>query len=257
MTRSIELSKGKLENGGASNQTWSFYPDLIAAGSLEAAFSNAFAALGSTLIALGFDDDVTFVTYCRVERANRFSQIYIAANERLFLCDFWRDGVCFAHASTPDIAEAARAIDSWVAAQCTLDILAGHPRVSLSKSAMAFDKGNETEERWTSYELSIAEDFPELAEFVDIASKIPKLRQLFPYTSLNRFCFSRCTGYPFTYDMPFVQPQLDGSYNVHGCDGAVVGAGDASTAVHLVIANLPPNCGPAMRGTSETIDVPR
>ncbi len=194
-----------------------------------------------------------FVVYGRVERANRFSQVYTAAEERLFLFDFWRDGVHLADAQTPDLKETARAIDKWVATECSLDELAELHIVTLTQGAKSYDQGTEVEDRWSLYLQTIGHNFPELVSFVHAAAQAPQLRQLFPYTSLNHFCFSRCTGYPFTRDTPHVRPQEDGSYNVYSRENGLVGNGDAATAVQLVIAHLPPNCGAAVRGTVETM----
>ena len=238
----------------ASENTEKFYPDIVVAGGLNAALSDAFAKIGSSLAATGLPDAVRFVAYGRIERGTRFSQVYIAAEEQLFLFDFWRDGVIFANASTSEITDAAKAIDQWVADECTIDELQAIPFVTLKDHAKAYDEGRETEERWRSYLNSVDQDFPELVDFVNAAAAAPQLRQLFPYTSLNRFCFSRCTGYPFTYDTPYVHPQQDGSYNVYSRDDGLLGNGDASTAIDLVIAHLPPKCGPAVRGTAETMN---
>ena len=230
------------------------YPDVVTLGGLDAALSRAFMDIGSTLDVTGLPDGARFVSYGRIERGNRFSQVYIAAEKRLFLCDFWRDGVVFANGNTPDIAEAARAVDKWVADEWSIDDLQAIPFVSLHEDARAFDEGRETEERWTSYLRSIGDAFPELIDFVNAAAAAPPLRRLFPFTSLNRFCFSRCTGYPFTDDTPHVHPQSDGTYDVYSSSNSLIGNGDASTAVQLVIAHLPLNCGPAVRGTAETMN---
>jgi hypothetical protein len=79
------------------------------------------------------------------------------------------------------------------------------------------------------------------------------LRRLFPYTSLNIFCFSRCTGYPFTLDTPFVRPVMENWYEVMSASGLVLGRGDAEAAAELVVANLPPGCGPAVPGTADDL----
>lgn len=230
------------------------YPDLIVVDGLEAALTHAFAALGSPLVVRGFPEGTQFAVHVRVERGNRFSQVSIVTKKRLFSFDFWRDGVHLAHAQTPDIQETAKAIDKWVAMECSLNELAELSIVTLSRNARSYDQGTETEYLWNSYLRTISNDFPQLTSFVEAAAHAPQLRQLFPYTSMYRFCFSRCTGYPFTYDTPYVHPQKDGSYNVYSCNNDLLGNGDATTAVQLVIAHLPPNCGPAVRGTAETIE---
>jgi Family of unknown function (DUF6193) len=236
-----------------SDKTQHLYPDLIAAGGLDAALSASLLEVGSALTASRLNGNIRFVAYSRVNRGNRSSQVYLAANERLFTFDFWSEGVLVANGKTPDIIETARAIDAWVANDCSLEKLSAFTFVTLTKQALSHENGTLTEEVWKSYLGTIADDLPELERFVALAAQVPQLRQLFPYTSMNRFCFSRCTGYPYTSDTPIVEPQPDGQYVVRACDGSVIGKGPASVAVQLVIGHLPTNCGAAVRGTAETI----
>lgn len=236
------------------DKTQHFYPDLIAAGGLDIALSASLLGVGSTLTASGLPENIKFVAYSHVKHGNRFSQVNIAVNERLFVVDFWSEGVHIANGRTPDIVDAAKVINAWVASECSLVEMSSYAFVSLTKQALSHENGTMTEERWISYLGTIADDFPELKKFVASAAQAPQLRQLFPYTSMNRFCFSRCTGSPYTSDTPIVEPQQDGQYVVRACDGTVIGKGAASDAVQLVIANLPSNCGAAVRGTAETIN---
>jgi hypothetical protein len=242
----LERRKARMDN---------LYPDLVAVGGLANALQAALSSLGSRLTVSGLDPDVKFVLYARVEYGDRFSQVYIGAEERTFIFDFWNRGVMLADAATPDLTEAAGAINLWVGSNCkTTELAAAFPFVEAGEKAAGFESGTEVESRWQDYLAGMGENFPELVEFTKAASARPELRQLFPFTSLNRFCFSRCTGYPYTTDTPYVWPQRDGSYNVYGRGEQLLGCGDAEAAVELVIQNLPPNCGPAVPGTEE--DVP-
>ena len=54
------------------------------------------------------------LTYARVENGNKFSQIYLAAKEKIYLPDFWRNGVCLANGQTSEISELVKAIDYWL-----------------------------------------------------------------------------------------------------------------------------------------------
>lgn len=236
-----------------SKTTNALYPDLLALGGLTNALQSALREIGSSLIISELDKDLNFLVYARVELGGRFSQVYIAAQERLFIFDFWARGAMLAQGQTPHLAEMARALDKWVASSCTTaDLAAAFNFVSIEEKATAYERGEEVEERWRSYIEDIG--FPELVSFVKAASQRPQLRQLFPYTSLNRFCFSRCTGYPFTGDTPFVRPLKEGQYEVVSASDKVLGRGNAEEAAELVVANLPPNCGPAVAGTAEEMD---
>jgi hypothetical protein len=236
-----------------SKNTNEFYPDLVAAGGLADALQNALREICSPLTVSELEKSIRFVVYARVESGSRFSQVYIAAQERLFLFDFWARGVMLAQGQTPHLTAMARAIDKWVQSDCsTTDLVAGFPFVAVEDKAAAYERGEEVEERWRSYMASIG--FPELVAFVAAASQRPKLRQLFPYTSLNMFCFSRCTGYPFTRDTPYVRPLQQGQYEVVSRKGNVLGRGNAEEAADLVVANLPPGCALAVPGTADDLE---
>jgi hypothetical protein len=235
-----------------SKTTHDLYPDLIALGGLANALQSALREIGSYLTVSELDKGINFVVYARVESGSRFSQIYIAAEERLFLFDFWARGVMLARGQTPDLDETARAIDKWVASCCsTADLAAAFRFVAVEQAATAYERGNEVKERWQSYIRGIG--FPELASFVKAASRRRELRNLFPYTSLNMFCFSRCTGYPFTRDTPFVRPLKKEQFEVVSASGVVLGRGNAEEATNLVVANLPSGCGPAVPGTADDL----
>jgi hypothetical protein len=227
------------------------YPDLMEQGGLANALQAALRRVGSSLAVSEPDRSVPFVVYGRVESGNRFSQIYIGARTPMFCFDFWNRGVCLAHGATPEILDMARAIDQWIASGCSTGQLASaFPFVQVESTAAAYERGEEVEIRWREYLASLGETFPELTAFVDAAAAEPKLRQLFPFTSMNRFCFSRCTGYPFTGDTPYVVPLGRDEYEVISPSGESLGRGNAADAVALAVAALPPNCGPAVPGTA-------
>lgn len=235
----------------SKNIDGALYPDLIAAGGLGSALQSSLRDVGSSLTAselLG----IHFVVHAGVESGSRFSQVYIDDEERLFCFDFWARGVMLATAGTPHLTDVARAIDMWVGSACaTAELAAAFRFVTVAKHAAAYERGEEVEQRWQSYMAS--SELPELMAFVAAASQRKTLRQLFPYTSLNIFCFSRCTGYPFTRDTPFVRPVMNGQYEVVDPSGTVLGRGNGDDAAELVVAHLPHNCGPAIPGTADTL----
>ncbi|WP_370377651.1 DUF6193 family natural product biosynthesis protein [Catenulispora sp. GAS73] len=81
--------------------------------------------------------------------------------------------------------------------------------------------------------------------------------QLLPYTSHWVLCFSRCTGNPYTYDVPCID-YVEGHYRVRwpgwGDTTRVLGeAATAEKAVALVVAHLPEGTGPAVTGTADEL----
>jgi hypothetical protein len=111
---------------------------------------------------------------------------------------------------------------------------------------------------WRAYVDSVAT----IRRMALAAAEQPALRMLFPYTSHNVLCFSRCTGYPYTQDLPEIEPTGTGSYrvwdggtnpNVRG--GRLLADGvELREAVATVVAAVPDNCGPAIAGTAEDLN---
>lgn len=73
----------------------------------------------------------------------------------------------------------------------------------------------------------------------------PELRELFPFTSHMRLCFSRCSAYPFTIDCPAVAASREG-YHVVACwvvsdpMPPVLGStADPEEAIQVVVDHLP------------------
>lgn len=71
------------------------------------------------------------------------------------------------------------------------------------------------------------------------------LRGLFPFTSMNRLCFSRCSDYPFTVDCPCIQATptayfVLATWTVGDHPAPVLlETADVEEAVAAVVANLP------------------
>lgn len=218
------------------DQHRSFYPDVIACGSLQAALQEALIVAGSELH-VSSSGGFLSTTYARVESGPRFSQVYLAAKERLFLPDFWAHGVDLGTGETPDLALLAVAIDSWVSGslQTTLEMGERFDWFAARPCARAFETGTEVEWEWLRL-LDDSHASPATQALIHRAAREPVLRRLFPYTSMGSLCFSRCTGYPYTRDIPCIRPH-----------------GDIEASLASLLRDLPPNCGPARRGTDSTL----
>ena len=245
------------------------YPDLLAAGGLTVGLEQALIESGSSLHVRTLEEELNteqkkimkgFPAYACVEQDERFSQVYIGAERRMFLYDFWQRGVMLANAATPELQEVANSLHRWmVKLVTTRELAAEFPFVKPVESAEAFESGSEVDYRWNSFEDWIPKTFPELIPFFEVAKHTPELRQLFPFTSLNRMCFSRCTGYPYTNDCPAVIPKtgagfrdiIPDQYEVR-LHSKLLGSGNGRQAAEIVVQHLPLNCGPAVAGTSET-----
>lgn len=194
------------------------------------------------------------LTYARVENENKFSQIYLAAKEKLYMPDFWRNGVCLANGQTSEISELVKAIDYWLLKDVSASELSEKfSIVKPNEKAKAFDENKEVEYAWNLYLND--ENFKELKDFVELAKEDETVGKLFPFTSLMRLCLSRCTGYPYTDDTPIIIPipYEKGKYEVRRPDESVIGRGNAQEALNLLKENLPKNIEPAVKGTSDDL----
>src|SRR5262245_8571314 len=95
------------------------YPDLTDAGSLAAALRTALRELASVLD-VDAEEPLLPFPYARVAKDARFSQMYVAADERLFLVDFWSEGIAYGMAACNNPTLAADAINFWIAEGATI-----------------------------------------------------------------------------------------------------------------------------------------
>lgn len=242
------------------------YPDVVAAGDLSKALAQALANLGSPLQP---ESLINFLVCARTGRGSRSSQMYIAAHERLFIFDFWFKGVGYGKGSTSSLLDAAQAIHFWIIEQPGLARM--HDRFSFftaEAQGLAHEAGHAIDYQWERLRKSwarSAEAHPDALSplpLIEAAMQQPELRQLFPFTSLYPLHFSRTTGYPFTNDCPYAVPITNNRFRVylkrHDEDfesmGEIIGEGDVNGVVAMLVASLPPNCGPAVDGTAADLE---
>jgi hypothetical protein len=242
------------ELGKSAELRGDLYPDLRGR-HLMTLMQEALNRLGSTLAASADALPDGFPAYTRIEGSGRCSQIYVATDHRLFLADFWAKGVQLAKGQSPEIDQIASAVDHWIKQQSTAaDLAASYPFVTPGEHAADFEQGHATERRWQSYLHGVATDFPETQAFVRLAYQTPRLRELFPFTSMSWFCFSRCTGYPYTSDCPVVWCSSKGDPTVTVPERGSFEGLTVEEAIEMVLRHLPKNAGPAADGTAEDVD---
>jgi hypothetical protein len=249
------------------------YPELDKVGGLQNAINIEFEKLNSTL-RVSQDNELSKIplTYARIENGQKFSQVYIGAEEKIYLPDFWKEGVCLAHGQAKNISALAQVLDFWLCNDVTTKQLADKfSFVSQSDKAFAFDNKNEVEYSWNL--ILQDQDKAEISDFVKLAIKDNVLNKLFPFTSLYTLCFSRCTGYPYDTDnLPNVTPKqfenfapiqgkksfsvqdinkLETQFVVTKNKSEYLGEGNAEEALKIVKANLPDNLQPARKGTAD------
>ncbi|GAA1072189.1 hypothetical protein F4556_003344 [Kitasatospora gansuensis] len=91
---------------------------------------------------------------------------------------------------------------------------------------------------------------------VEAAYANPVLRGLFPLVSHGSLQFSRCTGFPWSKDVPSIFPDHGGFrvIRLYEPGGQVIGSLTADAAVELVVSHLPADCGPAIDGTPDVLE---
>jgi hypothetical protein len=249
------------------------YPDVAAAGGLVEAFRFHLESLGMKIEVAGGAPEVSLAC-ARVERAGRSSTLYAAARERLFLFDFWSKGVHMGTGTSGDLSVTAEAVVRWLDGEAGVaEMESAFPFFEKTEQAPAFEQGRGLDYQWRRLGTVLAETLPELVPLLEEAVRRPELRKLFPYTNLNRLCFSRTTGAPYTKDCPFAQPMPGGRFVVmtHDHDEKeqdtipddvrtavlgpvhILGEGNASEAAQLIVEGLPEGCGRAVDGTSDDL----
>lgn len=232
------------------------YPEVSAAGSLANALGQALLKIGSPLEATS---TVPFLPFARVGGESRFCQMYVVARERLFSFDFWTMGVSYGKGLCSDLNEAAHAIHFWITE--APDIPAMQNRFSFfvpSEQALADEAGKAVDHQWAGL-LTRWSKPPDATHptsplrLIQAASQQAKLRQLFPFTSMNSLHFSRTTGYPFTSDCPFAIPIGDDRFRAYSSGGEPIGEGNVDEVIAMLIANLPVDCGPAVNSAAEDL----
>lgn len=235
------------------------YADVVAKGGLVAALRDEIANVGGQLLPGGIDGN-QFIVYAIVKGRTRESQVMIAAHERAFSVDFWDRGVKYGAGWTSQLGDVAVAIVTFAERGVTIaELVRDFSWIEPTESGRAHEQGRLVEDTWLHYTAMPARALPvaSLAPLVQAASRCLELRQLLPFTSLDRLCFSRTTGYPYTTDCPHARPLRNGRFLVVRRDATgneeVVGEGAAEEAVAMLVASLPANCGAAVDGTAEDL----
>ena len=225
------------------------YPDLARAGSLQAAVQDELDRSGHRLSARVESAPGWPYVGARIENDQRHTSILIGLEVRVFLIEFWAQGVMMAQGDTVELHEAAEAAYVWQTGASLRDLRTAWPFVHFGALAEAHERGDAAQLKWQL--LRDASQLAELRPLIDAAMIEPRLRLLFPYTSHATLHLSRCTGYPYTNDLPYVEPLGEGSFNVIEPTGRQYTAVSATDAVALLLAALPPGYGPAVAGTAE------
>lgn len=102
---------------------------------------------------------------------------------------------------------------------------------------------------------AVREDERVCADLLRATHAEPRLRRLFPWTGMGELHFSRCTEWPWGWDIPYIEPVKGGTYRVAGPSRSeVVGlAATAEAAVAMVVERLPPGADVVFVGRWEEL----
>jgi hypothetical protein len=186
------------------------YPEIGHAGSLQAAMQAALTRAGHELTAVLTDSPGWRDCATRVGDGHRHVTALAASQERWFLMEFWDRGVMMASGKTGDLPSAAAAIGLWQAGSRLRELRSACPFVRYSALAEAHERGDAVQAQWALYRRTPASHVDH--DLIEAAYAQPPLRALFPFHSHRTLHFSRCTGSPYTLDIPAITPQPNGKY---------------------------------------------
>lgn len=192
----------------------------------------------------------------------RSASMWAGGVKRMFCSDFSSRGIQLVHHETPDLQEIARAVESWLIDELTLqEIKQRFPNLLVSEMAFEIEAGRGVEACWNAL-LSLADRGPTVSDWlapgfpalVHAAASRPLLRQLVPVVSIGCYLsFSRTIGYPFARASACAIWAGDDRYCVVGPDQKVFGEGTVQEVLDILEGSLPPDIGPAIYGTADDL----
>jgi hypothetical protein len=236
----------------------SLYPELGRDGTLQIVLHRAVHQAGFRFDVLPERAPGWKRTGARANSRERTTDAHLAIQEPCFIMRFWERGVTMAKGTTTSLDEAAKALGLWQSGADLNDLRLACPFVHYGPLAEAHERGTAVETMWTIYRHSTAAHVDH--DLVEAAYAEPRLRALFPFHSHRSLNFSRCTGFPYTHDVPAITP-VDGKYRVtwrntcspHG-PADMAETDNPRVAIALVLVHLPSDCGPAVAGTAHDLD---
>jgi hypothetical protein len=234
------------------------YPEVGQAGSLQASLQTAVYLAGYPLAVLPERPPGWRLTGALVEDSSRATHTLLGIKERCFLMAFWERGVNMANGTTTDLDAVATAAGLWQPGATLRELQSASPFVRYGALAQAYESGDPVEAKWKSYRETSARHIDH--ELIEAAYAQPRLRALFPFTSHYTLCLSQCTRFPFTHDLPVIDPIGNGRYRVSWptrspTGPAAIGETDnPDDGAALLVDHLPETCGPAVDATADDLD---
>ncbi|MGC3862319.1 DUF6193 family natural product biosynthesis protein [Micromonospora chersina] len=222
------------------------YPDVAAANSLATALHESAKRQGLDLN--GITAASGWPTSAVLAREDRAASVQLGSEERCFIIELRGRAVALSSGTYPELDVTAGVLHWWGSGTTLTDLHRRYAFMSASSLALAYEAGTEVEAKWRSLREAAT---GEVRLAVEAAAARPVLRGLFPFLSHQTLCFSRCTVYPYSRDVPAIQPLGGDRFRVLAPDGTTAATDiTAEEAAGVVVAHLPPDCGPAVPWTA-------
>jgi Family of unknown function (DUF6193) len=203
------------------------------------------------------NDESKGVFSARFRKIRRLAIVHTGDAERIFIANFSLRGVDMAHRMTSDLHEVARAIESWLLDELTLqEMKQRFPNLDISEIAFETEACRGVEALWSSL-LSHADETnatswlgPDFRVLVRAAAHRPLLRQLVPVVSIGMYLsFSRTIGYPFAMAADCSVAAGNGRCGLVG-QGNLLAEGTVEEMLDMIERSIPQDIGPAIFGTA-------
>jgi hypothetical protein len=216
------------------------YQDVDLAGSLAAALQHALATQASRLTA----ERPLGRWFAVVKGNDRQCQVTVAARHRAFSSDFSHRGVGYGHVWNPELGVIAAAIARFVEGRAPIhEMVRAVPGFTASDAGRAHESGTLVEFTWQQLLTTRATYVPDtVVSLVRLASEIPALRRLLPFTSHDHLCFSR-TDLSYSTDCPWMAAAGEGRYRTYAPpvndERQLLVEGSAEEALAVLVKHLP------------------
>jgi hypothetical protein len=185
----------------------SLYQDLVDAGGLEAVLSAACPGCDIEMLEArgAFGGFVATVT-----KDDRGVRVLPLVGERLFYVRHKLRTTYLSWLPTTELAEVTGSAACWLGGATARELAAAWPFADFVDVADAFESGDRIELMWQQYRAHEPHD---LGEFVEAAMCEPRLRRMFPFTSLYWMSF-RPTADEYWVPGPWVRSVGEGRFTV-------------------------------------------
>jgi len=174
--------------------------------------------------------------WARVSKQDRAVTVLPIVRERQFRVQHLLRGTYLSRLATTDLTEVTGSAAAWLGGATARELAAAWPFADFADIADAFESGDRIEFTW---QLFRADDGRGLGEFIEAAMREPRLRRMYPFTSMAWMSF-RPTADEYEVPGPWVRSAGDGRFVVEpeDRDSESGTAYDAAGAVRMCLVEM-------------------